>query len=159
MLRFFLSERCLYLIVYDGRSETRNRLNYWLDHMKNYGGESKAFILINCFDEHTPKIPIRALKEDYPIELVETFSIKDDKEALLTFRNKVVIVEVFLNEGGENITHKSNGFLFHQTIHSRLPDFHVHFFSFNYYIPLLILNTKGQYHFSKLIDFELLCLK
>jgi hypothetical protein len=33
--RFFLSERCLYIIVYDGRTEDRNRLDYWLNHMKN----------------------------------------------------------------------------------------------------------------------------
>jgi len=32
--QFFLSERCLYLLVYDGRTEDRNRLIYWLDHMK-----------------------------------------------------------------------------------------------------------------------------
>lgn len=36
--QFFLSERCLYIMVYDGRTEERNRLVYWLNHMKNFGG-------------------------------------------------------------------------------------------------------------------------
>ena len=38
--QFFLSERCLYIMVYDGRTEERNRLEYWLNHMENYGGDS-----------------------------------------------------------------------------------------------------------------------
>jgi hypothetical protein len=41
--KFFLSERCLYIIVYDGRTEERNRMEYWLDHVKNYGGSSPIF--------------------------------------------------------------------------------------------------------------------
>jgi len=39
--KFFLSERCLYILVYDGRTEERNRLEYWLSQIKNYGGNRK----------------------------------------------------------------------------------------------------------------------
>jgi hypothetical protein len=48
--QFFLSERCLYLLVYDGRTEKRNRLEYWLNHMNNYdmGIQKPLFWLINA---------------------------------------------------------------------------------------------------------------
>ena len=87
--QFFLSERCLYIMVYDGRTEERNRLEYWLNHMKNYGGDSKALILVNKRDQHSVDIPINFLKEQYPIEGFYTFSIKNDKTDLKAFRNDV----------------------------------------------------------------------
>lgn len=87
--QFFLSERCLYLMVYDGRTEERNRLEYWLDHMKNYGGGSKAIILVNKRDQHSVDISINTLREKYPIEGDYTFSIQDDKAELKAFRNDV----------------------------------------------------------------------
>jgi C-terminal of Roc, COR, domain/Ras of Complex, Roc, domain of DAPkinase len=88
--QFFLSERCLYLIVYDGRTEKRNRLTYWLDHMKNYGGNSQAMILVNERDCHSSEIPINSLKEQYSIAGVATFSIGDDADLLAAFRNEVI---------------------------------------------------------------------
>ncbi|MGR3218899.1 MAG: COR domain-containing protein [Candidatus Anammoxibacter sp.] len=58
--------------------------------MKNYGGDSKAFILVNKRDRHSVDIPIRNLKELYSIEgEVHAFSIGDDKEELENFRNEV----------------------------------------------------------------------
>ncbi len=87
--QFFLSERCLYLMVYDGRTEERNRLEYWLNHMKNFGGDSKAIILVNERDKHSVDIPINFLKEQYPIAGFYAFSIKDDKSELEGFRNDV----------------------------------------------------------------------
>ncbi|NOU19042.1 MAG: hypothetical protein HOO91_15910 [Bacteroidales bacterium] len=87
--QFFLSERCLYIIVYDGRTEERNRLEYWLDHMKNFGGNSKAIILVNKRDQHQVDIPINRLKEQYSIEGLYTFSIQDDMDELRKFREIV----------------------------------------------------------------------
>ncbi len=84
--QFFLSERCLYILVYDGRTEERNRLVYWLDHMKNYGGDSSAIILVNKRDRHSVDLPINFLKEKYPIAGIYNFSIKDDANDLLGFR-------------------------------------------------------------------------
>ena len=55
--QFFLSERCLYILVYDGRTEDRNRLEYWLNHVKNYGGDSRSVILVNKRDPHSVDIP------------------------------------------------------------------------------------------------------
>ena len=87
--KFFLSERCLYVLVYDGRTEERNRLEYWLDHVKNYGGSSEVIILVNLRDGHTPRLPINTLKEKYPIHSVVFFSIQDDRNRLENFRNIV----------------------------------------------------------------------
>ncbi|MCJ8271349.1 MAG: ADP-ribosylation factor-like protein, partial [Psychrosphaera sp.] len=87
--QFFLSERCLYIIVYDGRTEQRNRLEYWLNHMKNYGGNSTAIILVNERDQHSIDIQINNLREKYPIHAVRTFSVKNDKYKLNAFRDEV----------------------------------------------------------------------
>lgn len=88
--QFFLSERSLYILVYDGRSEERNRLRYWLDHVKNYGGtNSKAIILVNEQDKHTVDIAINTLKAEYPIEGMYTFNIKSDTKKLQNFRKIV----------------------------------------------------------------------
>jgi len=89
--RFFLSERCIYIIVYDGRINDRNiddSMEYWLDHAKNYGGNSPVYIVGNKKDNHTPEIDENNLKDKYPntIKDVKYLSIKDDSVALETFR-------------------------------------------------------------------------
>ena len=78
--QFFLSERCLYILVYDGRTEQSNRLEYWLDHMKNYGGDSQAVILVNEKDQHKVTIPINKLKEQYAIYDVYYLDIADSQQ-------------------------------------------------------------------------------
>jgi GTPase SAR1 family protein/uncharacterized DUF497 family protein len=84
--RCFLSERCLYILVYDGRSERRNQIEYWLDHVKNYGGNAPVIILINMFDDHIPDIPKNTLRQKYPfIKDFVCFSIKKDKVTLRKF--------------------------------------------------------------------------
>lgn len=88
--RFFLSERCLYIMVYDGRTEERNRIEYWLDHIKNYGGDSKAIILVNKRDNHSNNIPIYDLKDRYSIDNLFEFSIQDDKNDLEEFRRYII---------------------------------------------------------------------
>ncbi|MBE0662296.1 MAG: hypothetical protein IH597_07500 [Bacteroidales bacterium] len=89
--QFFLSERCLYIIVYDGRTEVRNRLEYWLDHMMNFGGDSEAIILVNERDEHKIEIPINILKEKYRIAGLHFFDIGADTDKLLEFREEVAM--------------------------------------------------------------------
>jgi hypothetical protein len=89
--QFFLSERCTYIIVYDGRTEGRNQLEYWLDHVKNYGGASCVFVLVNLRDTHTPKIPENRLRSKYGDMVVgfSYFSIQDDQKELAAFRKEV----------------------------------------------------------------------
>jgi GTPase SAR1 family protein len=87
--QFFLSERCLYLMVYNGRTEEKNSLEYWLNHMKNYGGDSQAIILVNERDRHGADIKTNFLKENYPIAGIYHLSIRDDAEKLQLFREDV----------------------------------------------------------------------
>ena len=87
--QFFLSERCLYIIVYDGRTDYQNRLLYWLNQMKNYGGASQAIILVNKKDPHPVDIQGNNLKEKYSILEIDEFSIKNDKRKLQAFRKKI----------------------------------------------------------------------
>lgn len=90
--QFFLSERCLYIIVYSGRQDDRNildKLRYWLDHMQNYGGNSQAIILVNKRDQHRVDIPVNTLNEQYSIAGVYDFSILNDTKKLDKFRNDV----------------------------------------------------------------------
>ena len=87
--RCFLSERCLYILVYDGRTERRNQIEYWLDHVRNYGGDAPVLVLVNKFDNHKPDVPENTLKRKYPfIKSFEYFSIKEDESELEKFRLK-----------------------------------------------------------------------
>lgn len=84
--RFFLSERCLYIIVLNGRNGTKN-LEYWLDHTSNYGGDSQVLILINRRDRHKVKIPINTIKNKYKGVIgIYDFSVDDDAAGLESFR-------------------------------------------------------------------------
>ena len=87
--QFFLSERCLYILVYNGRTEDTSSLDYWLDHMKNYGGDSEAIILVNERDKHHNEIPINRLKEQYAIAGVYYLNVEKDNEKFETFRKEV----------------------------------------------------------------------
>ncbi len=87
--KFFLSERCLYIMVLDGRLENRNIIEYWLNFMISYGGDSKAIILINKKDEHHVEIQEYTLREKYNIAGVFNFSVKDDSKELEIFRKYV----------------------------------------------------------------------
>lgn len=90
--RFFLSERCVYIIVYDGRTDKTISMKYWLDHVKNYGGDSPIYILLNKKDEHLPSIEENTLRGKYPnIKEVQCFSLKDDYKALGAFRDKLAV--------------------------------------------------------------------
>jgi small GTP-binding protein len=85
--QFFLSEHCLYIIVCNGRAEDVHHLKYWLDIVKNYGGNSETIIFVNKQDEHPAKIPINTLREKYRIHGdVQEINIKKDKKGLEKFK-------------------------------------------------------------------------
>lgn len=62
--QLFLRERCIYVIVLDGRKEEDPE--YWLDHVRIYGNSSPVFIVKNKCDKGCVKdIPFNKLKEKY----------------------------------------------------------------------------------------------
>jgi len=87
--RFFLSERCLYVLVYDGRTDNTQRLYYWLDHMKNYGGDSEAILVVNLKDPHRPDLPIYSLQEQYNLRAVYWLNLGKDTDTLETLRTDI----------------------------------------------------------------------
>jgi signal recognition particle receptor subunit beta len=88
--RFFLSERCVYIIVYDGRTDESNRMKYWLDHVKNYGSNSPIYILVNKKDSHRPMIEENTLRDKYPdIQDVKYLSLQSDMTELGAFRDEL----------------------------------------------------------------------
>ncbi len=87
--KFFLSERCVYLIVHDGRTDSVGRLEFWLEQKRIYGGDSDVIVLVNKKDEHSPKIPLNRLTEKYSIVCFSEFSVKNDHKELLGFREHV----------------------------------------------------------------------
>ena len=83
--RCFLSERCVYVILYDGRTEGRNRLEYWLNHVRFYGGDSQVFVLVNLRGVHRPDVQENYIRDHYKDQNCKFyyFSIKDDAKELL----------------------------------------------------------------------------
>jgi len=64
--RCFMSARCLYIYVYNGRIERDNDPAYWLEQMRIHGGDSPVLFLINEEDDHNADIAEKTLKNDYP---------------------------------------------------------------------------------------------
>lgn len=88
--QFFMSERCIYILIYDSRCEMNNRLEYWLDYIKNYGGNSQTIILVNQKDKNRIEIGNKHSYPQYLIDNIVSFSIKDDMNDLEDFREYLI---------------------------------------------------------------------
>jgi GTPase SAR1 family protein len=64
--RCFMSARCLYIYVYNGRIERDNDPTYWLEQIRIHGGDSPVLFLINEKDEHEANIAEKTLQNEYP---------------------------------------------------------------------------------------------
>lgn len=63
--RCFMSERCLYILLIDGRTEGVNTTEYWLEQMRNYGGNSQVLILINIRDNQHVELQENNLRNEF----------------------------------------------------------------------------------------------
>ena len=63
--QFFLSRRSLYILVLDGRRDEKTE--YWLNHIKSFGGASPVIIVLNKIDQ-TPGFDVNRLflQNKYP---------------------------------------------------------------------------------------------
>jgi len=63
--QFFLSKRSLYILVLDGRKDEKTE--YWLNHIKSFGGDSPVLVVLNKIDQN-PGFDVnpRFLLEKYP---------------------------------------------------------------------------------------------
>lgn len=86
--RCFMSARCLYIYVYNGRIENDNDPAYWLEQIRIHGGISPVLFLINERDDHEADIAEKTLKIDYP-SIVGYYRVdigNNDKTELEKFR-------------------------------------------------------------------------
>jgi internalin A len=64
--QFFLTHRTLYLLVLDTRlSEAENRLDYWLQIIRSFGGESPVILVGNKVDEQPLDIDQAGIRQKY----------------------------------------------------------------------------------------------
>jgi small GTP-binding protein len=63
--QFFLSHRSLYVVVLDGRKE--ENVEYWLNFIKSFGGDSPIIIVLNKMDNNGGfELDRKSLKGKYP---------------------------------------------------------------------------------------------
>ncbi len=63
--QFFLSRRSLYILLLDGRKE--EDADYWLKHIKSFGGDSPILVCLNKIDQHPSfEVDRKNLKDKYP---------------------------------------------------------------------------------------------
>jgi GTPase SAR1 family protein len=92
----FLTSGCVYVLIYDGRTEERNRIKYWLNTIKNYAYRPSlkppVFLFVNLRDPYKPKISERTLRETYTeldIKEITYCNLLEDKLVFKLFQNKL----------------------------------------------------------------------
>jgi GTPase SAR1 family protein len=90
--RCFMSERCLYILVVDGRTEGDNRVEYWLEQIRNYGGvDSPVLVLVNVRDKHCVDLPENTLRKEFSsIVAFYQVNIRTGGAPLVAFRQDVM---------------------------------------------------------------------
>jgi small GTP-binding protein len=66
--KFFLRSSCVYIIVINARSGINNseQAEYWLDHVKVFGGSAPVLLVGNKADEVQIDLQMQTLKQKYP---------------------------------------------------------------------------------------------
>lgn len=65
--QFFLTHRSLYMLALDARQEeTFSRIEYWLNLIQSYGGNSPIVVVVNKIDQQRLDLDRRGLKRKYP---------------------------------------------------------------------------------------------
>ncbi|AKB44605.1 COR domain-containing protein [Methanosarcina vacuolata] len=77
--QFFLSKRSLYILVLDSRRD--EKAEYWLKHIKSFGGDSPVLVALNKIDENPSfELNRKFLQEKYPsIKGFFRISCKEDR--------------------------------------------------------------------------------
>jgi small GTP-binding protein len=66
--QFFLRERCVYVIVLDGRNDfsPHEQAEYWLEHVKAFGNSAPVVLVGNKADQVTVGLDLRRLRDKFP---------------------------------------------------------------------------------------------
>jgi internalin A len=73
--QIFLSERCVYVLVLEGRKDDwETETDYWIRFIQSFGGDSPVVVLLNKYDEHRFSVDRFRLKErcSQIVDFVET---------------------------------------------------------------------------------------
>ncbi|WP_298750421.1 COR domain-containing protein [uncultured Arcobacter sp.] len=79
--QFFLSKRCVYVLVLDGRKDEKPK--YWLDMIKSFGGDSPIFVALNKKeDSNVFDISQKDLHKQYPsiVNFIELNCLKENEQ-------------------------------------------------------------------------------
>jgi hypothetical protein len=89
--QFFLSKRCIYVLVLDGRKDEKPK--YWLDMIKSFGQDSPIFVILNKKENNNSfDISKKTLKNDYPsiIDFFELNCSEEDDEGTKKFNKNLL---------------------------------------------------------------------
>jgi internalin A len=83
--QFFLSQRCVYVLVLDSRKD--DKAEYWLKHAQSFGGDSPVLVVLNKIDENPSfEVNRKLLREKYP-QIREFFRLSCNRgDGIETFR-------------------------------------------------------------------------
>jgi internalin A len=89
--QFFLSQRCIYVIVLDTRVD--DKAEYWLKYASSFGGKSPVLVVLNKIDENSSfEVNRKLLSEKYPnIHSYHRLSCKK-KEGIEEFKQSLTKV-------------------------------------------------------------------
>ncbi|WP_299522068.1 COR domain-containing protein [Winogradskyella sp.] len=134
--QFFLTERSLYLLVFDARKDSDvSSFGYWLKTIKLLSNESPTVIVLNKIDERLKEIDIELYKEQFPniIDFAKISSLngKGRSELLDIIEKNITKLEHVGQELPKNWV----------AVRSRLESLKQNFISYDYYIN--ICQEKG----------------
>lgn len=65
--QFFLTQRSLYIFVWDARQEEEHgRIDYWLNTVETFAADSPILIIMNKSDERTKDLNLKDLRQRFP---------------------------------------------------------------------------------------------
>ncbi len=129
--QFFLTRRTLYLLVLDTRlSEAENRLEYWLQIIRSFGGDSPIILVGNKIDQQPLDVDRRGLRDKYQ-------SIKAIVETSCVTNEGIEMLRVAIAEQASTLPH-----IFDELpaawfdVKSQLEDLDTDYISYDQYIHL-----------------------
>ncbi|NMI06740.1 GTP-binding protein [Paenibacillus sp. SZ31] len=75
--QFFLTNRSMYILVWDARQEDEyGRIDYWLNTVESFAGESPILLVINKCDErkNIKQVDLKSLQDKYP-QIVDAYKV------------------------------------------------------------------------------------
>jgi GTPase SAR1 family protein len=92
----FLTSGCIYVLIYDGRTEERNRIKYWLNTIRKYAHRPPqklpVFLFVNLRDLYKPKISEKMFRETFKeldLKEITYCNLLNNKSLFKQFKNKL----------------------------------------------------------------------